>query len=273
MSFACPSCQAPLQLTEKHQGQRVRCPQCQEVITVSVPVAPTELDEFLQDEDAGVETSPQRPANRPAKRSQTCPMCGARNAQSNRHCESCGEPLERRSRKGSDDDTGGVWRDGKLLVMRKKAKLPDRCVKTNAPAERWLKRTLYWHHPLVYLTAIAGLLLYVIVALIVRQTAKIQIGLSQAALNRRRLAILLGWILALGAFVLFCFGFTLLDRQTEHLAVLAIFGGLFGGLVVVAVSNHIASCIRPAKITDEYVWLKGVHPDYLAELPEWDLDE
>jgi len=28
----------------------------------------------------------------------------------------------------------GVWRKGKLLVMRKDAVLPDRCVKTNQPA-------------------------------------------------------------------------------------------------------------------------------------------
>ena len=27
--------------------------------------------------------------------------------------------------------------------------------------------------------------------------------------------------------------------------------------------------VVPARITDDYVWLKGVHPDYLADLPPW----
>lgn len=41
------------------------------------------------------------------------------------------------------DPSGGVWRDGKLLVMHKKAVLPDRCVKCNQPAGgRRLKRSL-----------------------------------------------------------------------------------------------------------------------------------
>lgn len=267
MPFTCPACQTALKVTEKHHGKRVRCPQCQEVVTVEFPEAPLEIDDFLADED-DFEVAPK--SSSPGKQRSgnvTCPMCGTRNPRSRRTCESCGESLQHR-----DSSTRGanVWRDGKQLVMRKKAQLPDRCVKTNAPAETWLKRTLYWHHPLIYLTAMAGLLLYVIIALIVRQTAKIQIGLSRAALNRRRLAILSGWVLSLGAFVLFCFGFTLLDRQTEHLALMAIFGGLLGGLIVVAVCNHIAGCVRPAKITEEFVWLKGVHPDYLAELPEWE---
>jgi hypothetical protein len=27
--------------------------------------------------------------------------------------------------------------------------------------------------------------------------------------------------------------------------------------------------LAPAKITDRFVWLKGVHPDYLDSLPEF----
>jgi hypothetical protein len=28
--------------------------------------------------------------------------------------------------------------------------------------------------------------------------------------------------------------------------------------------------VRPVEIDGGYVWLAGVHPDYLASLPEWD---
>jgi hypothetical protein len=27
--------------------------------------------------------------------------------------------------------------------------------------------------------------------------------------------------------------------------------------------------VAPARITDDYVWLKGVNPAFLADLPEW----
>ena len=40
----------------------------------------------------------------------------------------------------------GIWRSGNLLVMRKGAQLPDRCVKTNQPAYgKRLKLLLQWH--------------------------------------------------------------------------------------------------------------------------------
>jgi hypothetical protein len=30
-----------------------------------------------------------------------------------------------------------------------------------------------------------------------------------------------------------------------------------------------ARMVAAKRITDDYVWLKGVHPDYLATLPPW----
>src|SRR6266446_5069294 len=54
---------------------------------------------------------------------------------------------------------GDVWQDRGLLVIRKGAVLPDRCVKCNAPAEGYrLKRNLAWHQPAIYLTILAGIL-------------------------------------------------------------------------------------------------------------------
>ena len=49
----------------------------------------------------------------------------------------------------------GVWRDGRLLVMHKSAQLPDRCVKSNQPADGRLLRKMYWHHPLIFLSLLA----------------------------------------------------------------------------------------------------------------------
>jgi hypothetical protein len=40
-----------------------------------------------------------------------------------------------------------------------------------------------------------------------------------------------------------------------------LFGAIYG---LVA-----ARLVTPAKIDERYIWLKGVHPDFLAELPDW----
>ena len=66
----------------------------------------------------------------------------------------------------------GGWRDGDLLVISEGAKLPDRCVKCNQPAEGYLlQRKLNWHEPTWYLLVIISPLLYIIVALIIRKKA------------------------------------------------------------------------------------------------------
>ncbi|MEM7395487.1 MAG: hypothetical protein AAF492_24410 [Verrucomicrobiota bacterium] len=57
-----------------------------------------------------------------------------------------------------------VARQKRKLVMGKKAALPERCVKCNAPAEgQPLKRNLYWHSPFVYLCLLMKMLVYILV--------------------------------------------------------------------------------------------------------------
>ena len=57
-------------------------------------------------------------------------------------------------------EKGDLWRDGKLLLIRKGAELPDRCLKCNEPAEGYrLKRTLSWHPPGWYLLVLLNLII------------------------------------------------------------------------------------------------------------------
>ena len=46
-------------------------------------------------------------------------------------------------------------------------------------------------------------------------------------------------------------------------------GGLIGGAVVGIAGLLSCRLITPTRITDEYVWVKGVHPDYLDRLAIW----
>lgn len=156
--------------------------------------------------------------------------------------------------------TGGAWRDGNALVMHKQGDLPDRCVRCNAPANGIrLKRDLSWHHPAIYLIILAGLLIYVIVALIVRKTAKIEVGICKRHRSRRRIGIAVAWLMAL-------LGIATFFLTTEQHAWPVIVGLLL--ILLSLIVGMIASrVVTPKKIDDSYVWLTGVHPDYLAQLP------
>ena len=160
-----------------------------------------------------------------------------------------------------------LWRKGRVLVMRKNAQLPARCVKSNVPADRRLKRSLYWHHPAIYLSILISILIYAILALILRKAATIYIGLSDEWFARRRRAMIVGWFLVLASIAMLVAGIGMEDRSDAFPWLIAasplvfLFGAIYGLLG--------ARMVAPVRISDEYVWLKGVHPGFLADLPEW----
>ncbi|HEY2148034.1 MAG TPA: hypothetical protein VGH32_08865 [Pirellulales bacterium] len=157
-----------------------------------------------------------------------------------------------------------VWQDGNLLVLRKGSVLPDRCIKCNAPAEGYrLRRNLSWHHPALFLTIFAGLLVYVIIALIVRQTMQVDVGLCPVHRSKRNRAIAIGWILALAGIATMIFGGSMGGRQSAGYLVIGLvvlLVALFYGLIA-------AQTVTPKKIDPYFGWLKGVCREYLAELP------
>ncbi len=164
-------------------------------------------------------------------------------------------------------DNHGLWRKGNILVMHKNVQLPDRCVKSNAPTNRRLKRNLSWHHPAIFLSILISLLIYIILALVLRKTANIYIGLSDEWFARRRNAIAVGWLSALAGIAMFVIGIAAIERSDILpwlilVGIFVFFFGLIWGLVR-------ARMVSPERISDEYVWLKGVHPEFLADLPPW----
>jgi hypothetical protein len=100
--------------------------------------------------------------------------------------------LNARDVSGSSD---GVRRDGSWVIVSGGADLPHRCVKCNAaPSEPTRKRTLFWHHPAIYFVILLNILIYIVVALIVRKKVKISPALCARHKARRRNAILLAWL-------------------------------------------------------------------------------
>lgn len=210
-----------------------------------------------------------------------CPQCGLVNFVTDTACKRCGaqlasnpSPLANSNPQGIVLEDGyvlppppnmpgkGVWRERSKLVMSRDAELPPRCVKCNVPTHLRLKRKLSWHHPAIYLIILLALLIYLIVAMVLRKSASIEIGLCHEHLAKRRRDL---WI-TIGLLVvgLIGLGLAIGFADVTYLLVgfLALIGALIYGIVAVRV-------VAPAKIDERFVWLSGVNKQYLNELPQW----
>jgi len=159
--------------------------------------------------------------------------------------------------------TGMLWHYNRQLVMRSDTPLPDRCVQCNAPANGFrLKRQLYWHPPLYYLLILISILVYAIVALIIRKKAVVNVGLCEQHRAQRNWFIAGAWFAAVGGLAL------LIAAIAGQGGMLALIGLvlLLVALVVGAVKGAVVSA---AKIDKDFVWVKGTCQLFLADLPEW----
>ena len=177
-------------------------------------------------------------------------------------CAECKPQLISRLQQGTGPVDSTVAREKKTLVMGYDSELPPRCVKCNEPSARFLKRKLSWHPPGLYLLIFLGILIYAIVAMIVRKTATVEIGLCDRHLRRRRIAIGVAWLML---FVLI--GGFAIGMGTDQGAFIGI--GFVVALIGWIICGIISSGVSAARIDKEYIWLRGVCRDYLDELPEF----
>jgi len=177
-------------------------------------------------------------------------------------CAACKPLFFQRLKEGGR--SGGAWRDGKLLVASKGAVLPDRCVKCNTPARGVkLTRKLYWHPPAYYALICGGVLLYAIVALIVRRSTVLDLGICPEHKAKRKRGFAITWSLVALALILF-----VVAAVSDEGAIAAIAGVVF--LIALIFGVIAAQFVTPRKMEpDGLVWLKGVHTGYLQELPAY----
>jgi hypothetical protein len=155
----------------------------------------------------------------------------------------------------------GIWREGNKLVMHKQALLPDRCVKCNAPTNgEYQHRKLSWLHPAWALLILASWIIYLIVYLAIRKKAEVDLGLCEEHKAKRRTGIGIGWITALLGFASI---FLAIGTEKPGFVFLGILLFLFG----VIYGSIAASVVGVAKMDDNYIWMKRVNENFLANFP------
>lgn len=163
-----------------------------------------------------------------------------------------------------------IFRDGRLLVIHESAILPDTCILTNEPAEGYrFRKNVAWHPPLLILLIFINLLIFLIVALIVQKRAKLSIPITKEVHFRSWIFFAIAWLLALAGLPMFIAGIANVGRfDPPFWAGPAAAAGLPMFLIGCMLGITKGTILKVRKIKDKFVWIKGVHRDYLAKLPE-----
>jgi hypothetical protein len=166
----------------------------------------------------------------------------------------------------------GIWRDGKKLVVHKQAVLPPICVKTNEPSQRKIKRKYYWHHPAVYLAILVQVLIYIILAMVVRKKHELEVPITEQTGAKRRNGIAIGWVLALAAIALFVGSIAWMlqpgNEANAGYGVIALFLAAFMLVAGSIIGSRAAAILTPKRMTESATWFAGAHWEYLERFPE-----
>lgn len=159
------------------------------------------------------------------------------------------------------------WSEGGLLVMAKDASLPDRCIRCNAPAHQRVQKTFSWHSPFLYLLILAGILTYIVVAIFVRHSIKVELPLCERHARRHRKGVVLVWVGFLGTFLVPIGGHFLGGLISEDFGMYLAIGSVPVMLATLAFGQFLATVTRVKKVDHMHGWFT-VDEGFLAECPE-----
>jgi len=168
----------------------------------------------------------------------------------------------------ADERSGQIWRDGGVLVVPDGSELPMRCVKCNAPAERWKQQRFHWLSPELYYTLLLGPAIFIIVYMIARRSAAFRYGICHQHWLSRKRAARTGTTTAVSGLALTLASACLVGPIRGYLAL----PGLGAGVVCIIVGSVIAifraRLLWPSSIDAEFAWMNGASDEFLDTLPE-----
>lgn len=177
--------------------------------------------------------------------------------------------------------TRGLWRDGqRLVVHRSIARLPDRCVKTNATTGKLqrIEHVFQWS-PIGTGVALAAALATgrpsAPLTSATMETMPLSIAVSSSYLAPKRwanfisgLTVFVGVLITLAALPI------LMKLQATDPIMAMRMGGFVGatGIAVVVIGGVIGLLksgiiLKVVHMTDELAWFEGAHADFLTALP------
>jgi hypothetical protein len=206
-----------------------------------------------------------------------CIACGAQNSDQDKYCNRCGKPLV--TGVGAQVAAAAVaaapaipampttpYRQGNRLVVPKGATLPSYCVKCGQPVTgEPFKKTFFWHNPLLFLLVLINVLVYAIVAMILRKRFDLAVPMCPEHLQRRKNLLIATWVLGLGFIPGGILAGSLIHDSDTGVAV----GFLIAFLLLIAafVTGSMSLIMRPREITDTTATFSGVCEQFLALLP------
>lgn len=162
------------------------------------------------------------------------------------------------------------WRSGNLLVVPDGMDLSGRCFKCGEPSVKTYRRKLYWHHPALYVLAIFALIIYAIVALIVRKSCTLKVGLCAKHKRQRNILFGVAWgILGLAIALFVLAAMVPPSRQSDAELILVMLG--VASIFVAGVMGAIVSSrlCRPSEITNRHGFVKGAGEPVLSDFAEF----
>lgn len=156
--------------------------------------------------------------------------------------------------------------DGKYVVVPVDSpRLPLRCVKTNTPvaAAEAKAKTLYWSPPLLALTILLNVLIFLVLYLIFRKRVQLDIPLAAAGRSQLRKHAAIAWAIVLGGVGCFVTGIV---EPSLVILILPAFLLILAGLIY---GNIKATKLRVAKLRNGEAWLAGTCPEFRASLPRY----
>jgi hypothetical protein len=148
---------------------------------------------------------------------------------------------------------------------------PDACMKCGAPNTVVVNRTFAWTPPWVIITILAGLLIYVILALILTKRMSVRIPLCPEHKGHWTKRVLINLLCFLGilGFLGLAIAASSSDDVSSAIATacwIVVLVGFVAWLILAIVLQYTA--IRPTEITDRSITLTGVSPGYVEALRE-----
>ena len=165
-----------------------------------------------------------------------------------------------------------IWRRGNLLLTVRDIHLPPTCIKCNRPEVKRIRKDVYWHEQWLYLTILAGILVYAILALVLRKKATYSCGLCEEHAQKRRLHVIITWVfVGVGVLALFL-GFTgvsgAFGRELEDTLVWFLPLGFLLLVTGALYSVFTLPLLKPKRVDEQYAQYAGCDEAYLRQFPE-----